>query len=376
MSTNRDFLEEMTDEQLLDAVGPAEDRPRRSSPALRLVSPEEAAEARQMAAEDQVLGAVEALERPASAYLTMPWPSLDVLVGGIAPSKLWYWLLASNNGKTLLVRSFTELKMGAGEKVFLMSTETSPSDFRLALACHALGLYPGDLLTGKYLGWDNAEQVKRDVKRVMTESGLLDGQCDLLQFPNEKNEGALNPRRIWGAAHEAADQGADWFIVDHGDYYDDIPGKSELHVSNVVHKTLNDVRKRYPFRMIVTSQMNQKPFERFGRMALMTAPLEDWVKYGGVKKENADGFLGGYRPIQSPAPDDDTIKAYKAGERGISDVAMPNAMRLKLMKHKDYGNEVGETVTLEVHKGHLREFSSLERQSMQHGIATTRRSLV
>lgn len=375
MSADPNFIADLGDDELLDMLGDdAPVVPRRVS-SLRLISPEEAAEARLTAAQEQVLDAVESLERPASVFLKMPWASLDdEFVGGVAPGKLWYWLLASNNGKTLLVRSFTELKMTMGERVFLVSTETSPEDFRLALACNALGIYPGDLLTGKYLEWDNAEQVKRDVKRVMAEKGLLDRRCDLLQFPTKG--GALTPGSLWAAAHEAADQGADWFIVDHIDYLADIPGKTELQVSNLVNAALDEIRKRYPFRIIATSQMNQTPFAKFGRMTLLTAPMEDWVKYGGVKKQNADGFLGGYRPVQSPAPDDDTMKSYKAGNLGISAVAMANAMRLKIVKHRDYGERVGNTISLEVHKGHLREFSAFDRAAMQHGIVTTTKSLL
>lgn len=374
-SREPEFVDQLSDEELLDVVGPAEERPQSRGRSLRLVTPEEASDARYEAAQGQVLDAVQTLELPESAFKRMPWPALDgEFVGGIAPGKLWYWVMASNNGKTLTVRSFVEEKIAAREKVFLMSTETTPHDFRLALACNELGIYPGDLLSGEYLKWDTAATIRRDVKRVMAEATLYERQqYDLLQFPVQS--GPMSVASVWRGLAEAEEQGADWVIGDHVDYLDVPPGAQEISISNAVNNAFDQGRRKYPdLRIILTSQMNQKPYDKLGRLAMLTAPVEDWVKFGGVKKQNADGMIGGYRPVKSPAPDDDTMKSYKAGHLAIEDVALSDAIRYKLMKHKDYGKWVGRSVTLEVYKGHVREFADRDKGPL-HGIRTTGRTL-
>lgn len=368
---NPEYLLGLSDNEFLDVLGPGAEASGEKNGALRVVTPEAAADARYRTTQDQVAAAVDTLLLSADAFKRMPWPSLDrEFVGNIAPGKLWYWVIASNNGKTLAVRSFVEEKIAANERTHLVSTETSPQDFRMALACHELGIYPGDLLTGEYLAWDNAAEVRAAVKRVMSEATLYERQkFDLLQFPSEN--GLLTPALIRHAAEEAAEQEADWFIVDHVDYLTEMAGQPEVAVSNAVNAALDEIRRRFPFRVIATSQLNQRPFDRYGRLTLLTPPVEDWVKYGGVKKQNADGMLCAYRPLKDPEPDEDVMKAFKAGHRPVEDVAMPGAMRWRVMKHRDYGERVGRAITLEVHKGRLRE-PTKDTAGYVHGIRTAR----
>lgn len=311
------------------------------------------------------------LHRDRSDYGHLPWPSLDGIVKGIARGKLWYVVMASNNGKTTFVYSLVEALLAQKKPVFVMSTETTPQQFRLALEALTLGIDPGILETGEVLDLENSMDIRSKlVDQLAKNSARNDDRHKLIQFPWEG--GFLTSQGILEAAERAHEQGAEWFIVDHVDHINPVGPGGEIAQSNAVNAALHEACLQFKLRAIATSQMNQRPFQVLKKMALLSVPIEDWVKYGGTKKQFADGMLGGYRPLRSPKPEKAQIDAYEQGELPLSEIAMPNAMRLIVMKHRAQGKLVGQKVTLDVLHGRVMEPSYYERGALEHGIRTSR----
>lgn len=322
---------------------------------------------------EEMAGALELSKRTKEDFGHLPWPSLNNIVKGIPRGKLWYVVIASNNGKTTFVRNLANAITSNYQPLFIMSTETSPEVFRLGLAALEAGIDPGDFETGEVLDMENSVEIQSQIGSHLDLNSLRSlEKHKRLQFPWQK--GFLTSEGILGAAERAAEQGAEWFIVDHIDHVNPVGPGGEIAQSNAVNAALYEATVQFGLRTIAMSQMNQTPFKLLKRMALLSVPVEDWVKYGGTKKQFADGMLGGWRPLRSPAPDKDQIAAYQAGDLPLTDIAMPGAMRFITMKHRAKGALIGHKATLEVHKGLLREPSYYERGGLVHGISTSAKS--
>lgn len=335
------------------------------------LSPDELAELRRLDARDafrqeaehRIADETEAikahLDLTEDDFLHMPWASLDGLVRGIPAAKLWYIVMASGNGKTLFMHSLIDSVLARNEPVYAVTTETSPDQFRLMMAASAIGIMPGDILTGEYLRWPNVDQVRRQLIALVEARSVAHNR--LLQFCQAP--GLLTAQKVRHAAHEAHLMGAYWFIIDHADY-------CALEDSNAVNAALQDAKLRYGHRIIASSQMNQVVFQQEGRLALATVPREDHVKYGSVKKENADGMIGGSRVLR-PDLDKATLDKFKAGTIKLLDIVVPGCARFTVMKNRLHQQYVGASITLDVVNGRLAEPGFAERGG-HHGIRTNR----
>lgn len=303
---------------------------------------------------DEVLDAYRLLERTKDDYAHLPWPSLDRVVEGISRRKIWYVVMASGNGKTTFVYSFVEAILAQRKPIFVMSTETPPDQFRLALAALEHGIDPGILETGKVLDLENGIDIRSRIRASLDKNSVRnDERHKLIQFPWEG--GFLTPGAIMGNAERAHEQGAEWFVVDHIDHVDPTGPGGEIAQSNAVNAALHEASLTFNLRVIATSQMNQKPFATLKKLTYLNVPMEDWVKYGATKRQYAAGMLGGWRPLKDPRPDKAEIEKYQDGEIPLSEIALPNAMRFVVMKHRAQGQLIGQRATLDVYQGRVLE---------------------
>lgn len=304
---------------------------------------------------EQVRRAKETLARPATDYLPYPFASLADLVGGVAPGRVHYYVSASNNGKTTFVRSFLEAAIAAGQRCAVMTTETTPDDFRKSMAAVRLGYDFGDIATGAVHTWPNGADVIRAVTAEMDRmQAYEEGAYRALKISDA--HGYLTAEKVRLAAREAADLGVDWFIVDHVDHVEGDARQSDYQVSNAVNTAAWRAALDLDLRVLCTSQLNQDLF-RHNTLGLCVPPQESWVKFGGKKKEIAWVMLAGYRPLR-PFVDEEARKreldAYRAGERKIADITLP-ALKIRVMKHRDYGARVGAACVLEYRAGRLHD---------------------
>jgi hypothetical protein len=302
-----------------------------------------------------------ALARPASDYKRLPWPSLDRIVGPIPPASLWYVAFLSGNGKTTLLGSFVDLAIARGQRVYVMPLEVKPEQFRRILAARRCGFLPGYVVSGEFTESHLADQ------QVAALSAELDAILELpIKISDAQN---CSPSAILTAAREAQEFGADWFIVDHIDH---LPGKGGIEESVTANTTLFQATQQYQLRTFAATQMNQHA-SRSDDLAYHVLPREDWIKYGKYKQEKADGILGGYRQLRLDATKEE-LKDYRARKIPMEQICEPNTMTVGLLKHRAYGNRLGQRAVLSVRNGHVEEMPAIDREQMEHGIATTRRT--
>lgn len=320
---------------------------------------------------EQVRKAQELVALPREAFLRYPLGPLGDLIGGVRPNRLHYYVSASNNGKTTFVRSFIEAAIAAGQSCAVMTSETTPEDFRLQMAASSVGVKVGDVSTGEYYNQPNPDVVQSALDTELQrwadyESGAT------TQLRISSAAGYLTPEKVRVASRHAADLGADWFIIDHVDHVEGSGRTSEYEVSNAVNTAAWRAAMDLDLRVLCTSQLNQDVF-RNNPLGMCVPPLDSWVKFGGKKKELGWVMLGGYRPLR-PFLDDEERKAelgaFKAGARTIADITLP-CLQLRVMKHRDYGERVGASCTLEVRGGKLVS-PTRDTSADLHGIRTAR----
>lgn len=319
---------------------------------------------------DQVRKAQELLTLPKEAFLKYPLEPLGALIGGVRYNRIHYYVSASNNGKTMFVYSFITAAMAKGQRCTVMTTETSPSDFRIAMAALAIDVDLGDISTGEYLQWPNAEEIKAKLSQEMDRWTDYETGAHA-QLRVVAADGHLTPEKVRRGARDAANIESDWFIIDHVDYVEPTAKLSEYQVSNAVNTAAWRAAMDLDLRVICTSQLNQDAFRK-NQLGMCMPPQEAWVKFGGVKKENAWVMLGGYRPLRpfiSEAERKEELGAFKGGQRTIADITLP-CLQVRVMKHRDYGKRVGGSVSLEVRNGRVGQVTK-DLAADVHGIRTT-----
>lgn len=335
--------------------------------APQIASAMTAAQLRDEMAAIQVEMATMALDQSADAYKHLPWPSLDAVVGGIGPGSLWYVALFSGFGKTTLLSTFVEMALAAGERVYVMPLEATPNLFRTHLAARAVGVHPGDLLSGAYKAWPDAREVR---DRVVRELERVRGQADRWTRLHISGATAFDEASVEHALDEAAAVDADWLVVDHVDHLGVQDRLSEYQVSFRANKALSDGVKQTGLRALASSQLAHT-LTRGDCLARHRLPSEDMIKFGAHKRELADGVLVGCRPLRVDGVDKETLAAYRATTVPMTQVVEPNCMLLGLMKHRLYGERTGARVYLRVENGRVLDVDQSQYTGAAlHGIHT------
>jgi len=172
------------------------------------------------------------------------------------------------------------------------------------------------------------------------------------------------------AAGEAHESKADWFLVDHVDHLGTGQGQSEYSVSFEANEALFELKNEYGFRVIASSQVNHQ-VTKGNPLAYFTSPQDDWIKFGSHKKEKADGVLTGCRCLKFGGVDDEILKKFRNKEVPMSEVAEPGVLLMALLKHRKYGERLGQRCHLGVERGRVIDLPDVER-GYQHGIRTNR----
>ena len=318
-------------------------------------------------ASDQVCDALAALQRPAHAFLRMPWPSLSALVGGIAPGWVWFIGGFSGNGKTTLLMSLLDLLYQGGKRVYYLGLESDPLELRTTWAAMRLGIMPGDALTGELQLMPNGQALQTALEQDLKDQVENERAKRVFISPEE----FIDVTRLEHAVEEAKDLHADVFIVDHIDHIEGGEG-TNLYAESVrtVKRTLT-LAKRYKMPMLVATQFNNEAAGGHP-LAVYRPPQPGHVFMGGHKRQIAAGMLGLYRPLRLSGVTDEEMKAVGAGAMEAWRVLEPNTMGVVVMKHRQYGSRERKSCLLRVEQGRCVEPEARDYTGALHGIRTNR----
>ena len=298
----------------------------------------------------QVDSAKAMLSRTQDSVLRYPLPTLDALRGGWAMGEVDVLAAASNSGKTTLLSTLARRWVAAGKKVFYAGFELPAASLRLQWAAYSAGFVPGDIISGEYLLWPNADDVRARVANALVEQ---DARVDLLRCADADFVDVKVLRRL-GA--EAAEWGCDVFIIDHIDH---VSGQGDLHgQSRQVVSTVLELGKSTGVRYLVATQLNQQglaqDFLRSHRPV-----REEYVKQGGHKKEVATFMFGLARALRRDITKEE-LKDVKERRAEVQTIEEPYASQINVIKHRWYGERVGRVRLLSWERGEYTDYMSQE----------------
>lgn len=315
---------------------------------------------------DQVIDAVSDLQRHPDLYLRWPWGALDHMTGGMAPGEVFYVCAFSGIGKTTFVSSATNRWLDQGKRVYVLPLETKPKRFRTYLACQRLGIKPGDATSGE-LRARNDPQLPALIAELNTH--IKKPLCDQLRV---KGVPSITLGLFEGACEEAADFGAHVVIVDHIDHISAGDGTNQYAESLKVNRRAAEIAQEFGLILVLTSQLNTEAVRGTDRLAKFSAPQEQHVKYGGHKREVAQGMLGLFRPIRAPLPGESpdeyksALRAARNGEVEPHTALMPHTMGVVYMKDRNYGTD-GRKCLLSVVNGRVEDREE-RRDDVRYGV--------
>lgn len=314
---------------------------------------------------DQIASAQIAMDRPLSEYVHLPFSSVDAIVGAIPPGDVGFISAFSGRGKTTFVTSAVKGFLDAGKRVYCLPLESEPMRFRTHLACKALGLHAGMVLTGEYKK-ANPEAWPALRKTIVDE---LDRQRkgDMSERLYVSPTRRMDVVALTKAAEHAAKLGADVFIIDHIDH---ILGRGANVMSEhgqVVDRVL-DLAQDLELASFCTSQVNHEGVKHdpLGQYML---PQPHHVYMGGKKRQIAAWMIGLGRALMLAGVNRDDLAAVRARRMEAWRVLEPNCMVVGAMKLRNFGERDGQKTYLRVQDGCVTEDPELTALAV-HGIST------
>lgn len=298
----------------------------------------------------QVSAARDLLTRDESSVMTYPIMTLGKLRGGWMPGEVDVLAAASNSGKTTLLSTFARRWVASGKRVYYAGFELPAANLRLQWAAHEAGFMPGDIVSGEYLTRADAAQVRERVENALA---IQEERVDYLRCADAA---FVDVASLQEMGKEAAEWGADVFIIDHIDH---VSGSGDLHAqSRQVVATVLELAKSTGVRYLVATQLNQQ--------GLAQDPLrshrpvrEEFIKQGGHKKEVATFMMGLARAI-NPSADPEAVKAVRDRRASVSTIEEPYTSQVNVMKHRHYGDRVGKSRKLTWERGEYIDYLSDE----------------
>jgi replicative DNA helicase len=323
-----------------------------------------------------------ALDQAALDAIALPWPSVDALVGDLAPGRLTIVTAATGNGKTtFLLNVVSEIahrsrrECGLVQPWTYLGTEMSAAELWRTWAAMLEGVPPGIATAAAWHRLDMAALQRIDAARrwlAGDAAGRLSTPPDVAHAVEARE---MELTRVYGPVcqfldHDAptvseietavaasAARGATLVVVDHagrieaGDTYD---GKKRAY------RRLRELAKAYRVHLLVAVQQNREA-RKGSRLASYLPPTLVGLEGGGYVEHEATCVIGVWRPIRTARPDEDP-KTYaqlrrevEAGERPLSDVLEKNTVGVVLLKHRapPLDAHPGMETRLRVHHGRI-----------------------
>ena len=317
---------------------------------------------------DQVNDAIIALDRHPDTFVRWPFPELDALTGPMAPGNVWFVCAASGGGKTTFIASIVDLWRIAGKKVYVMPLETRPYEFRTYLACMTTGVHPGDALSGQLRAMPDGE-AKRAVLASELHAQVQAPYVDRVMVSGQR---AINLAGLTAGLKEAKSFGADVVIVDHIDHISGGDGNNLYQEAQHVNNGALRMAQDNELLLLFTSQLNMSA-SKGDYLSKYLPPKDEHVAFGSLKRRNATGMIGLFRPLRKRR-DDETdeeyvkaLRAARAGTGNIADALEPNTMGVSAMKLRNYGSREGMKTYLTVSHGRVFSMDERDRYSTAGG---------
>lgn len=295
---------------------------------------------------EQIDTAKRRLSLNAQAPMRYPIGGLDRLRGGIMPGEVDILAATTGGGKTTLLTTLTKRWVEQGKKVLYAGFEMPATNLRQIWAASDAGYRPGDILSGEYLSWPNVETVQANVMSAMQ------AQVPVLDFLRCADLPFVDVKGIARLLDEAAAWGADIVIIDHLDH---VQGSGDLYgQSRQVGAAILDRCRDTGVRVLGATQLNNTgknddPFRSHRPVR------EEWVKMGGHKQEIATFMFGLARLLRRDVTAEE-LKAVREKRAAIRTIEQEFAAQVNVMKHRWYGERVGETALLRWERGMFKDY--------------------
>jgi len=303
-------------------------------------------------ASDQVVEAMNALDRHPSTFVRWPFSELDALTGPMAPGNVWFACAASGGGKTTFISSVIDRWRVAGKRSYVMPLETRPNEFRTYLACMAAGVHPGDALSGQLASLPNYRALRDQLRSEL----MAQTKSPYVEQVMVSAQRAINLAGLEHGLKEAKAFQADIVIVDHIDHIAGGNGANLYAEAKAVNDGALRMAQDNGLLLLFTSQLNMAA-SKGDYLAKYMPPRTEHVAFGTLKQRNATGMIGLFRPLRKSLPgesEDEYVKALRSARSGmgtVTDVLEPNTMGVVAMKLRNYGAREGQKAYLGVEHG-------------------------
>jgi hypothetical protein len=305
-------------------------------------------------ATDQIIEAVQHLNRHPDSLVRWPFPDLDALTGPMGAGEVWFVPAFSGGGKTTFVVSAIEAWRLMGKRIYVMPLELQPFRFRTMLACMATGTHPGDALSGQL----RADPLRKLEREALKEALIAQSSDEYVRQVRVSGQRAIDVRGLERGLQEAKAFDADVVIVDHIDHIEGDQRTSLYAASKQVNHAALRMAQDNGLLLVFTSQLNME-IARGDRLAKYAAPMVQQVQFPSVKLQVATGMIGLYRPLRDlhdgETPEDyaSALKRARTGDEDTPDMLAPNTMGVVSMKSRNYGSREGTKIRLSVERGRV-----------------------
>ena len=335
----------------------------------------------QLKATEQVGLAIKLLRR-SDKVVRWPWAGLHE-VGGLLPLKSVSFIAAGSGlGKTTFALDLVRRWVEQGVGVTVMTTETSPDEWRMSLAAISAGVPHGqlyDIFDEADRGNVDALQTLGHLERVVAVQATDDAWVERLAIVDD-------PEITMGAVHKAFALAQmrrhEVVLIDHIDHLgaerDEVSGRVSqgVEAAKQVNDALLELAKHYNVAVVAMSQLNANmtAHDR-GNPLLRYAPpqLHDML-YSTMKVMIATQIFGLYRPLK-PGLTPHDFRLAREGSIEPQEVLAPQRVGLRALKLRKRGHREGESVELAYVLGTLRDLTDDEkaqdvvRRSMQQPLS-------
>jgi len=267
----------------------------------------------------------------------LPWDRVHDLVGPIFPQSIWGICAATGSGKTSTAAHLIESWVREGKRVYVITLEQPPAEYRTALAALALHYHPQICLENAFerLPFGAEKALRKELIRQATE---LEHQ---LTFAPITTLGLDGIRKQFD---EASLCEADLIILDHWQMLG-LRGYGELEMfCQLVRSLLTE----YGIPLVALMQVHRGERDLLSKYR---PPTTHHIQGGEVIPQLLSVCLGLYRPTAQMSAED--IAQVRRGQRGITEFALKDSMGVCVMKHRTRGHLTGETVTLDYKQGRI-----------------------
>lgn len=292
---------------------------------------------------------------PSTDWFHFPWAGVDRMVDGVGAGEVWFLGGFSGAGKTTVLMNLVQDKLDAGQRIYYVGTETKPNELRTRLACTRVGVYAGDVLSGKaareYVHWENIrEKLVADIRQ---QKGL-GNRNEFFVCPVQRvNAGVLR-----GAFEDAKAQDVHAIVIDHIDHAEHGAGRNGFEDSKMLAHLVLDLAQETGLPTLVATQFNNEG-PKGDILGQHKPPQPHFVYMGGHKRQIAWGMLGIYRPLRDYIGKEDMQRARET--RITKPLLQPGVIAVSCMKHRHHGAHEGDIAYLSYERGRLFDLPERDR---------------